>query len=106
MQDISTWVGALLANKAGQDRAWRFLQDHWPALHKKAAAPMLLRRVVESTAELTHRRAEVEAFLDAQAADLAAVPQGIKQTRERLRLDEDVHRRAIGELAAWLKKRP
>ena len=101
MQDSSTYLGALLGNRAAQDRAWAFITSHWAEVAKKAAAPMLMRRVVESFGELCHRRAEVEQFLD-EKPDFAAQPQAVRQTRERLRLDEDVARRATPELSAWL----
>jgi puromycin-sensitive aminopeptidase len=104
MQDSSTYLGALLANRALRDRAWDWIGAHWREVTKKAAAPMLLRRVVEAFGELHHRRADVERFLDA-TPELATQPQAVRQTRERLRLDEDVARRAAPELAAWLARR-
>ena len=51
------------------------------------------------------RLAEVEAFLEAESEALAAAPTAVKQTRERLRLDEDVQQRATPALAAWLNAR-
>jgi puromycin-sensitive aminopeptidase len=105
MQDSTTYLGALLSNRAAQQRAWEFIRSHWTDVRKKTAAPMLTRRVVEALGELVSRRAEVEAFLDTEAASLSAAPAAIKQTRERLRLDEDVQKRAAPALAAWLKNR-
>lgn len=102
MQDASTYLGALLGNHATAARAWAEIRDRWTEVHKKTAAPMLTRRVVEALGLLHERRAEVEAFFDAQRQSLAAAPAAVRQTRERLRLDEDVHRRARLELGAWL----
>ncbi|HEX2568645.1 MAG TPA: M1 family metallopeptidase [Polyangia bacterium] len=106
MQDITTYVGALLSNGTARAAAWDYLRAQWPKVHEKSAAPMLTRRMVESLGELTDRRAEVEAFFTAQAAAFAAVPQAVNQTRERLRLDEEVHARATRALSDWLKARP
>lgn len=104
MQDVSTFVGTLLAGPATADRAFDHLAAHFPEVARRAAAPMLLRRIVESLGELSHRRAEVEALLSAPqvAAALSAVPQAVRQTRERLRLDEEVRARALPEVRAWL----
>jgi puromycin-sensitive aminopeptidase len=102
MQDVTVYVGALLAGRATRDAAWAFVRAHWPEVHKKSAAPMLMRRMVECFGELTHRRAEVEAFLDERADSFAAAPQAVRQTRERLRLDDELRQRAGHELHAWL----
>ncbi len=104
MQDAAIYLGGLLANRAAQPTVWKWLQESWTEVRQKTAAPMLTRRVVEAMGELVDRRAEVEAFLDAHADSLAAAPQAIRQTRERLRLDEDVKRRAGPALSAWLKR--
>ena len=106
MQDVATFLGTLLAGRGTQDAAFARVQARWAEVHKKAAAPMLLRRVVESLGELAHRRGDVEALLAAQAAALAAVPQGVRQTLERLRLDEEVRARAVPALSRWLAGAP
>src|SRR5205823_5784757 len=51
MQDVTIYVGALLANRAARDRAWDFLRGRWPEVQKKSAAPMLIRRMVENLGE-------------------------------------------------------
>jgi puromycin-sensitive aminopeptidase len=104
MQDSVTYATALMSNRAVQGRAWDLIRREWPAVRQKTAAPMLTRRLVEAFGELVARRAEVDAFLTAEAESLAAAPAAVKQTRERLRLDEDVQRRATPALAAWLKE--
>jgi puromycin-sensitive aminopeptidase len=103
MQDVTTYVAGLLTNRAARDRAFDFVRAHWPEVHAKSAAPMLTRRMVEALGELTERRTEVEAFFAAHKDALAAVPQAVAQTRERLALDEEVQRRARPEVAAWLR---
>jgi puromycin-sensitive aminopeptidase len=105
MQDSVTYIAALLANRAVQETAWALLRQQWRAVRQKTAAPMLTRRLVEGLGELVSRRAEVESFLEAEAESLSAAPSAVKQTRERLRLDEDVQRRATPALTAWLAKR-
>jgi puromycin-sensitive aminopeptidase len=105
MQDVTIYLAALLGNREAQADAWRLVRERWPELHRKSAAPMLTRRVVESLGELVHVRAEVEAFFDAHAESLRAAPAAVRQTRERMRLDEDVQRRARAALSAWLAGR-
>lgn len=105
MQDVTTYLSALTSNRAAQERTWQFVQQNWSELRKKAAAPMLTRRTVEALGDLVQWRPEVEKFIDAQRESLAAVPAAIRQTLERMRLDEDVARRGGPELAAWLKAR-
>jgi puromycin-sensitive aminopeptidase len=105
MQDAASYVSALLANRAARDRAFDDVRARFGEVQKKFTAPMLLRRLVESLGELVRRRAEVEAFLDERAEAFAPASQAVRQTRERLRLDEDVVRRAAPELHAWLGRR-
>jgi len=104
-QDSSIYFGALVANRAAQGPAFDFVRARWADVRRKTAAPMLARRLVESLGELTTRRVEVEALFDAQAESLSAVPAAVRQTRERLRLDESVRARAMPELSAWLRSR-
>src|SRR5262249_4911022 len=60
VQDISTFLGTLLASPVTADRAFDWLGANFPEVQRKAAAPMLLRRIVESLGELSHRRGDVE----------------------------------------------
>jgi puromycin-sensitive aminopeptidase len=105
MQDATTYLGALISNRPAQAKAWEFIRANWSEVRKKTAAPMLTRRLVEALGELVQKRAEVEAFIDQQAESLSSSPAAIKQTRERMRLDEDVQQRATPALTAWLKSR-
>lgn len=105
MQDATIYLSSLFANRAARDRAFDFVREHWSEVHRKTAAPMLLRRVAEGMGELTLRRAEVESFFDAQKEAFAHAPQAIRQTRERLRLDEAFQRRSAPDLSRWLKAR-
>lgn len=102
MQDVTTFFTALVANMALQNEAFDYTRSNWEPLRKRTAAPMLTRRFVEALGSLTHRRAEVERLFDEKATSLASVPAALRQTRERLALDEDVARRGRAALAAWL----
>ena len=104
LQDITIYMGGLLANPAARDKTWERMRSGWTALRARLA-PSLLRRTVESLRELGHRRAEVEQFFVDNAESLSTVPAAVSQTRERLRLDEDARRRAEPELKAWLDAR-
>ena len=105
MQDVNIYMAGLFGNRAARDTAWEHVRANWTAVRKKSAAPMLLRRFVESLRALTHRSAEVEAFLDAEKDAFAAIPQAVTQTREGLRLDADALRRGTPELSEWLRAR-
>lgn len=105
MQDVMTYFGALMGNTAARDDAFAFTVDNWEAIRKRTAAPMLTRRFVESLGALTHKRAEVEALFDKHAVSLEAVPAALRQTRERLRLDEEVLVRGGPQLGQWLSVR-
>ena len=107
MQDSSSYLRSLMENRAARDLAWALVCDRWPEVHKKTLGPALTKRVVEALGELASfgRREEVEAFYTTHRADLAAVPAAIEQTRERMRIEEDVQRRARPALAAWFAAR-
>jgi len=104
-QDAAIFVNALVGNRAGQDEAFAFLSSRWKDVLARVSAPFLVRRLAESMGELTRRRADVEAFFDREAATLAHVPAGVRQTRERLRLDEEAVARARPALSAWLAQK-
>lgn len=103
-QDSTTFLGALLANGAARDSAWIYMVERWGVVREKTAAPMLTRRLVESLGELFTRRGAIERFLDENAESLASAKAAIKQTRERMALDEETRQRALPECAAWLSK--
>jgi puromycin-sensitive aminopeptidase len=103
-QDSTTFLAALLANPAARLPAWAFVQARWADVREKTAAPMLTRRLVESMGELFEQRAAVEAFVEGAKESLAAAPQAIRQTLERMGLDEELRRRAVPEVAAWLER--
>jgi puromycin-sensitive aminopeptidase len=49
LQDCSSYVHGLLANRAGRETAWGLLRERWAdVLGATGGAPMLLRRVVEA----------------------------------------------------------
>jgi puromycin-sensitive aminopeptidase len=103
MQDFSSYLSALLANRATREAAWTLVQSRWPEVRKKADSPMILRRLVESLGSLPERRhlAEVEKFLAAQ--ELTPAKQAVAQTLERLRMDVALRERLIPEMAAFLR---
>jgi len=103
-QDSTTFLAALLANPAARLPAWAFVRARWADVREKTAAPMLTRRLVESLGELFEQRAAVEAFVEGAKESLAAAPQAIRQTLERMGLDEGLRRRAVPEVAAWLAR--
>ena len=74
MQDFSSYLGVLLANRATREAAFAMISDRWTETRAKADSPMILRRLVEALAALPERRhlEEVRAFLDAHPIDGAA----------------------------------
>ena len=105
MQDFASYVGALLANRATRDLAWKMIQTRWSEVRKKGDSPMILRRLVEALGSLPERAhlAAVEKFL--AAPDLSAARQAVAQTLERLRMDVALREKLLPEIAAFLRKR-
>ncbi|GAC1347244.1 MAG: M1 family metallopeptidase [Myxococcales bacterium] len=105
MQDFSSFVGTLLANRSAREQAWQLLQTRWSDVRKKADSPMLLRRLVEALGSLPERAhlAGIEAFLAAHPIDGAR--QAIAQTLERLHMDVALRERLMPEVGSWLRGR-
>jgi puromycin-sensitive aminopeptidase len=106
LQDTSSFVATLLANRTAREPFWARLRADWEVLHARLrAAPMLMRRVVEAMGALVERRhlEEVEAFLAAHPLDEAR--QATAQTLERMRQDVALRERTQAALGAWLAGR-
>ncbi len=106
LQDSASFVGAVLASRAAREPGWARIRSGWEGLHARlAAAPMLLRRVVEAMGALIERRhlVEAEAFLAAHPLDEAR--QAIAQTLERLRQDVELRERTQEPIGRWLRAR-
>ena len=105
MQDFTSYLSVLLANRATREEAWRLVRDRWPEVHAKADSPMLLRRLVESLGSLPERRHldDVQRFLGAHPIEPAK--QAIAQTLERLGSDVTLRERLIPQIAVWLRAR-
>ncbi|HUJ28043.1 MAG TPA: M1 family aminopeptidase [Myxococcales bacterium] len=104
MQDFSSYLGTLLANRATREAAWTLVQTRWAQVRKKGDSPMILRRLVESLGNLPERRhlEEVERFL--ASPDLSPAKQAVAQTLERLRMDVALRERLMPEVAAFLRR--
>ncbi|WP_242393030.1 M1 family metallopeptidase [Anaeromyxobacter oryzisoli] len=106
LQDVASFVGALLGNRVARDPAWIRLRADWaPLLERVRGAPMLLRRIVESMGALVERRhlQEAETFLSEHPVDEAR--QAIAQTLERLRQDVELRERTRASVGGWLAAR-
>ena len=104
MQDISSYITVLLANRATRDPFFATMQNRWPdVLTRTGNAPMLLRRVIEAMGGLIERSHlnAVRAFLKAHPVD--AAKQATDQTLERLEQDVVLRERTMAPLGAWLK---
>jgi puromycin-sensitive aminopeptidase len=105
LQDVASFVGALLGSRAAREPAWARVRGDWERLRGRLAqAPMLLRRVVEAMGALVERRhlEEAEAFLGAHPVEEAR--QAIAQTLERLRQDVELRERTAAALGRWLAR--
>jgi len=103
LQDTASFVGAVLSNRSAREMGWARLRSDWERLHARlAAAPMLMRRVVEAIGTLIERRhlEEAEAFLAAHPLEEAR--QAIAQTLERLRQDVELRERTQPAIGRWL----
>jgi puromycin-sensitive aminopeptidase len=105
MQDFTSYLGVLMANRATREQAWHLVRTRFDAVRAKADSPMLLRRLVEGLAALPERRHldEITAFLNTHPIDGAK--QATAQTLERLRMDVALRERLMPEISAWLKTR-
>jgi len=105
MQDFSSYLATLLANRAAREEAWKMLRTRWDEVRKKGDSPMILRRLVEALGSLTERRhlVEVEKFLAEH--ELPPARQAVAQTLERLRADVDLRERLQPELSSALRSR-
>ena len=106
LQDVASFVAALLANRTAREPFWARLRRDWDALHARVkGAPMLLRRVVEAFGALVERRhlEEAEAFLAAHP--LVEAAQASAQTLERLRQDVALRERTRDAIGRWLESR-
>jgi len=106
MQDFSSYVGTLLANRATREAAWSLVQTRWDAVRKKGDSPMILRRLIEALGALPDRShlAQVEKFLAEH--ELTPARQAVAQTLERLRMDVALRERLMPQIADWLRKGP
>jgi len=106
LQDTASFIATILANRSARELGWARLRSRWGALKSRlAAAPMLMRRVVEGIGALVERRQleESEAFLAAHPLEEAR--QAIAQTLERLRQDVELRERTQGAIGQWLARR-
>jgi puromycin-sensitive aminopeptidase len=105
LQDLPGFVYSLLANRGGREAFWRELRQHWPKiLGLTEGAPTMLRRVVESLANLPERRHFEEVSELLAAHPLEATRQTVAQTLERLRLEIELRERAQPAIHDWVNR--
>jgi puromycin-sensitive aminopeptidase len=104
MQDFTSYLSVLLANRAAREEAFALVRDRHDEVKKKADSPMLMRRLVEALGNLPERRhlEAVESLLAAHPVDGAK--QATAQTLERLRMDVALRERILPEISAWLAR--
>ena len=106
LQDIASFMAALLANRTARDPFWGALRDRWELVEKRVGgAPMLLRRVVEAVGQLPARRHLDEAAAFFAARPIPAARQAIAQTLERMRQDVALWERVERPVSSWLEAR-
>jgi puromycin-sensitive aminopeptidase len=106
LQDVASYVAALLGNRTAREPAWARIRSDWGPLYARIrGAPMLVRRVVEAVGLLVTRRhlEEAEAFLDAYPLEEAR--QAREQTLERLRQDVALRERTQEAVSRWVAGR-
>ena len=91
----------MLANPAGREAAWSFIQRRWDALEPRISTGLAPRLVTALPALQTKEyRAQVAAFF--KAHPLPSATRALKQALETFALDAELRRRATRELARWL----
>jgi hypothetical protein len=100
-QDALQLVTSVLANPAGQDLAWDFIQKHWPEL-EKAGGPFASAQVVGATSVFCDAglRNQVTDFFSAHK--VAAAERTYKQSIERINACVDLKSQQGSQLASWL----
>jgi puromycin-sensitive aminopeptidase len=106
LQDLASFAGALLGNRAAARPFWERLRDRWGTFQARLGdAPLMLRRVVEGLGSLTTRPELEEARAFFAAHEVPAARQAISQTLERLAQDVELWERVGPAVAAWLVAR-
>jgi puromycin-sensitive aminopeptidase len=100
-QDVAFILMRMLANPAGQDRAWTFLTRKWAALRKRLP-PLMLARLVDATPQLREPRYAREVRVFFAKHPLPEAARATKQALEVFRLNAELRRRARPGLEAWL----
>jgi puromycin-sensitive aminopeptidase len=106
LQDLASFAGSLLGNRAARDLFWEALRDRWePFRTRLGDAPLLLRRVIEGVGSFTTRERLEEARAFFAGHDVPAARQAISQTLERLAQDVGLWERIGPSVGAWLAAR-
>jgi puromycin-sensitive aminopeptidase len=106
LQDLASFAGALLGNRAAATPFWERLRDRWGSFQARLGdAPLMLRRVVEGTGSFTTRRELEEARAFFAAHEVPSARQAISQTLERLSQDVELWERIGPAVGAWLASR-
>ncbi|HEV2470772.1 MAG TPA: M1 family metallopeptidase [Candidatus Sulfotelmatobacter sp.] len=100
-QDALQLVTGVLANPAGRDLAWDFIQKHWPEL-EKAGGPFASAQIVGATSIFcnTGMRDQVTEFFTAHK--VPAAERTYKQSIERINACVDLKSQQGSQLASWL----
>ena len=103
LQDLASFMGALLANRSAREAFWVELQARFEEVRTATSgAPMLLRRVIEAIGQLPERRHLEEATTFCAVHPVEAARQAAAQTLERMRQDVELRERTQGPIGRWL----
>jgi puromycin-sensitive aminopeptidase len=106
LQELSFFVGTLLANPAAREATWALVRGRWDDMRAKATgAPAILRRVVEAIGVLPERRHLEEARVFLVAHPVESARQAIAQTLERMAQDVALRERLRPAIRTWLQAR-
>ena len=106
LQDLASFAGALLGNRAAAAPFWERLRERWGAFQARLGdAPLMLRRVVEGMGSFTTRRELEEARAFFATHEVPSARQAISQTLERLSQDVELWERIGPAVGAWLAAR-
>ncbi len=103
-QNVALLLGRLVAGVHTREAAWEFIQKRWPELSKRVP-PGLASRLVLALPALHTRKHKGEVSRFFRAHPLPTARRALKQTLERFDLDNELRRRLVPQLRAWLKGR-
>jgi hypothetical protein len=100
-QDVGFLLMRLLGNRVARELTWTFIQANWAPLSKRLP-PMMVSRLIESTAALQTREHRKQVAMFFRAHPVETAKRALRLALERFDINEEFRRRAGKDLRTWL----